>query len=73
MGLFSSSKDPTCSSCGRKLEAGPMVGSRKLYMGVLCSSCGKVECSACKGNPNNAPCRWCKGEVKPAYDTYLKS
>lgn len=65
------SKNPTCNSCGRKLDQGPAIGSRTLFMGVVCAFCKKIECSQCKVSNNTAPCKWCRGEVRPAYDTYL--
>ena len=69
--MVNTAGSPTCSSCGNKLAFVATVGPRQLYSGVVCRSCGKVECSVCKGSPAEAPCKRCGREVSPAYDTYL--
>jgi ribosomal protein L37E len=70
-----------CSRCGKSLvelnmSRGALTfGGRVpvLYNGVICSRCGKIECTDCRrGIPIDAPCRWCGSEVYPAYDIYLK-
>jgi hypothetical protein len=70
-----------CSRCGKSLVELNMsrgalpFGGRVpvLYNGIICSRCGKIECTDCRrGIPINAPCRWCGSEVYPAYDIYLK-
>lgn len=45
-----------------------------LYSGVICGSCGLIECADCKklSGRIDAPCRLCGGPVNPAYETYLK-
>jgi len=71
--------DWICSSCSQKLTSlnlsqGAIVTlgeSKVLYSGVICKNCFKIECNSCKGLLNNAPCRWCGGEVAPAYDDFF--
>ena len=71
-------RSPTCETCHRKLErfdlgqgARVMVGSAPiLFMGVVCSSCGMVQCRTCKGSPSDAPCTRCGSPVRPAYAHY---
>lgn len=71
---------PTCDSCSQSLELIDLAAGRTagfgtppvLYGGVVCLACGRVECSRCKGPANRKPCRFCGGEVKPAYAKYLR-
>lgn len=74
-----SSETWTCAKCRKTLA--PMDWSRgavtlgtlpTLYDGVICSTCGKLECVACKGSKVDAPCSWCSGPVSPAYENLLK-
>ena len=72
-------KTPTCTRCHTSLERldisrGAMisVGLPILYSGVICSKCGRVECSNCKGEPFEKPCTWCGGDVSPAYEQLLR-
>lgn len=64
-------KQPICDSCSNALTFNMMVGTRRLFDGVVCRQCGKVQCSRCKGTPAQAPCKWCGGAISPCYDTYL--
>jgi hypothetical protein len=69
-----------CAGCQRtltrleKFTAMPAIGGTlpALYGGVICSRCGRVECSDCKGVPVDAPCSWCAGPVSPAFEHMLK-
>jgi hypothetical protein len=61
---------PVCAVCGRALERRvPPAGSmlRPLFVGVVCRTCGWIECRACKGSPSDAPCPVCASAVMPAY------
>jgi hypothetical protein len=68
-----------CWRCGTQLSrlemarpAGITLGSLPtLYDGVVCTACGKLECTRCKGAPVERPCAWCGGAVSPAYETML--
>ncbi len=70
----------SCHRCGTHLERLNMArgavtfgGSLPvLYGGVVCEVCRKIECSACKGSPLEAPCGWCGGRVSPAYENLLE-
>ena len=72
--------NPKCDRCGKKLvkhdtsrpvlTLGPPLPP--LYQGVVCESCGKIECTDCKGKPLQKPCSWCGGSVAPAYEHLLK-
>jgi hypothetical protein len=67
---------PLCCRCGSVLEVtdvarGAQVFGRalpRLFLGVVCEACGKVECARCKGSPVDAPCSFCGGPVQPAYE-----
>jgi hypothetical protein len=71
---------PTCARCRKTiakkdmsrgaLTPGPPLPA--LYLGVVCESCGKVECIECKGQNLQKPCSWCGGSVAPAYEHLLK-
>lgn len=70
---------PQCTRCRRSLKVLHMsrgaiqLGGTvpTLYDGVICTSCRRVECSACKGTPVDAPCSWCGSVVSPAYEHLL--
>src|SRR5437764_258030 len=65
---------PSCRRCGRKLqsqEMGGLPGAGALYSGVVCQTCGSVECSDCKGDQAQTPCSWCSGDVSPAWEQRL--
>jgi hypothetical protein len=64
---------PTCTRCKKVLEKTPMVEGEviggtlpMLYKGLICTKCGKIECTNCKGAILQAPCSWCGGKVTPA-------
>jgi hypothetical protein len=69
----------TCSHCKKELKLVDI--SRRamafggtlpdLYDGVVCTTCLKLECMACKGVPPETPCRWCGSAVSPAYSNLL--
>ena len=73
---------PTCDRCGLTLEytnlaqgASVIVGLQRmgiLYHGDVCMECSKVECGPCRGRSVGAPCAWCGGPTKPAYEEWLK-
>ena len=58
---------PRCDLCNKELEALDLTGvpesilspSVALYDAVVCTSCRKVECSACKSSRREDSCRWC--------------
>jgi hypothetical protein len=64
-----------CSKCRKTLvrldmsRGAPMVGGKvqDLYDGVVCGTCRRLECTACKGTPADAPCRFCSAPVSPAF------
>ena len=69
--------DIKCSRCKKHLEkldmsrgtltfGGPLP---TLYSGVICKSCGRIECTDCKTGSISDPCSWCKGNVVPAYES----
>jgi len=72
---------PICARCRKPLEKVDMSGRGviafgavpTLYNGVVCTNCGKIECSPCKGRPFDKPCSWCGGKVSPAYENLLTS
>ncbi|MBN2207224.1 MAG: hypothetical protein JW742_07455 [Candidatus Aminicenantes bacterium] len=39
-----------------------------LYSGVICTRCGRVECTSCRLGGISRPCFWCGGRIEPAYD-----
>jgi hypothetical protein len=39
-----------------------------LYSGVICTRCGRIECTTCRLGGATRPCFWCGGKVEPAYD-----
>jgi len=43
-----------------------------LYSGVICTRCGKVECTNCRLGGMSRPCFWCGSKVEPAYDHALR-
>ena len=64
-----------CARCGKELErldmgrGGVTIGRMPtLYKGVRCTSCGKLECTDCKGSPADKPCSFCGKPVEPAFD-----
>jgi hypothetical protein len=72
---------PTCQRCHCTLTGAPLSASIApgatvfggaapyLYNGVVCQSCGKVECINCKTVARQTePCSWCGGAVAPAYE-----
>jgi hypothetical protein len=71
---------PTCYRCRKSLAridlaqgAQTIAGQTPiLYEGVVCIQCKKIECGSCKDSNTQAPCSSCGGEVKPAYDHYLR-
>jgi hypothetical protein len=72
--------NPICASCKKSLERLDMSRGAItfggtlpiLYSGVICMKCRRIECTDCrKGRIIDAPCKWCGGEVKPAYANYL--
>jgi hypothetical protein len=62
-----------CDDCGIEMPSMDIGGGRILYEGIVCLSCGKVQCKLCKGNPMTAACKYCGSEVKPAYAHYLSN
>jgi hypothetical protein len=72
---------PLCATCQRLLErmdlgqgAQVVIGRAPvLYRGIVCTQCGRTECSEClKGSAQDAPCRYCGASVHPAYAHYLR-
>lgn len=74
--------NPSCTCCGNILdESAPyhspqavVIGTFPvLYKGVVCLSCGQIECTICKGERLQAPCSSCGGRVTPATQDALKN
>ncbi len=74
---------PKCARCRRTLELTEMNRGATLifgnplpvlYIGIVCQSCGRIECGACKtlAGRIDAPCSACGGAVKPAYENYVR-
>lgn len=42
-----------------------------LYSGVICTRCGRIECTTCRMGGMSRPCFWCGGKIEPAYDHAL--
>jgi hypothetical protein len=74
----------TCTRCKKSLRAvdiakegfivyeGDHSQLPTLYSGVVCSRCGKVECTNCRLGGMSRPCLWCGSKVEPAYDHALR-
>jgi hypothetical protein len=69
---------PTCTRCGKVLEKKPLFEGKviggtlpMLYVGLICTKCGKIECKNCKGARLEAPCSWCGSKVTPATEDKL--
>jgi hypothetical protein len=68
--IASHTLQPNCSVCRSALtRLTPPPGSmlRPVYLGVVCRTCGWIECKSCKGSPSDAPCPLCASAVMPAY------
>jgi ankyrin repeat protein/DNA-directed RNA polymerase subunit RPC12/RpoP len=66
-----------CSRCGQEMKeldiarGALAIGQLPvLYDGVRCTSCGKLECLACKGSPADGPCSFCGKSVEPAFERH---
>jgi hypothetical protein len=74
----------SCSRCKKALRAvdvaregfivyeGDHSQLPTLYSGVVCTRCGKVECTNCRLGGISRPCFWCGNKVEPAYDHALR-
>ena len=70
---------PRCDSCNKELEALDLSGvaesllspSLALFDGVVCRSCRKIECSACKSHRREDICKWCNHRVVMAHSRLL--
>ena len=73
---------PICSRCGNAIDKmedfkasddvftfGGKVPD--VYDGVICMSCGLVECSNCRDAAADGSCSHCGGKVQPAYESLL--
>jgi len=70
----------SCSRCKKNLRAvdlaregfiiyeGDHSSLPTLYSGVICTRCGRIECTNCRMGGVSRPCFWCGGKVEPAYD-----
>ena len=78
-GTISEVKAPHCATCRKELEmlrfaireSETSRAPTTVFSGIVCKECKKIQCSDCKGHPNLSPCKWCGGEVAPAYSKYL--
>jgi hypothetical protein len=43
-----------------------------LYSGVICTRCGRIECTTCRLGGMSRPCYSCGGRVEPAYDYAIR-
>ncbi len=75
MKVSESLREKKCFTCGRKLDVSDTMipGMPRLYEGVICTVCKKVQCVSCKGRPLDASCHYCGGKVAPAYEQTLES
>lgn len=67
--------NPSCTRCGKVLQESPwefapqavVIGRFPvLYKGVVCVTCGHIDCTECKGDALETPCSACGGRVTPA-------
>ena len=73
----------SCNRCKRTLRAvdtasegfivyeGDHSSLPTLYSGVICTKCGRIECTVCRLGGVSRPCFWCGNKVEPAYDYAL--
>lgn len=65
--IHAGSVSPRCDTCNKELEALDLSGvaeslltpSSRLFDGVVCTACRKVECSPCKSWRKDDSCKWC--------------
>jgi len=73
----------SCNRCNRIMRAvdtasegfivyeGDHSSLPTLYSGVICTKCGRIECTVCRLGGVSRPCFWCGNKVEPAYDYAL--